>query len=109
MNDNFMAWNKAFSKYNITINALDYFLLEGMGRFQVARFFIDKFKLDPAIEKSVVEAKESNYLQENQFKIYPEIENIFSLLKNKGISIAVVTGASRERVERTVPQSFLKQ
>ena len=54
MNDNFAAWNKAFSVYNVQLNPLDYFLLEGMGRFQVAGFLIKKYGLDSTIEESIV-------------------------------------------------------
>ena len=42
MNDNYYAWNKAFAPYGIQVDKLDYFLLEGKGRFEVAEFFIKK-------------------------------------------------------------------
>jgi len=109
MKDNFMAWEKAFAPYHVKLNSLDYYLLEGMGRFQVARFFIEKYRLNPAIEESVVEAKESIYIKENKFRLYPEIQPIFRLLEQKKIAIGLVTGASKERVERTLSPSFLKQ
>lgn len=109
MNDNFMAWCKAFSPFKVQLNSLDYFLLEGMGRFQVAQFFINKYGLEPGIAESVVNTKEAIYLKENKFKLYPEINSIFTLLGEKKIPIALVTGASRERVERTLTKDFLSK
>jgi beta-phosphoglucomutase len=109
MKDNFAAWNQAFSAYNVQLNPLDYFLLEGMGRFQVAEFLLRKYGLDAGLEKQIVEAKEENYLLKNKFSVYPEINSIFTFLNNKKIPIAMATGASRERVEKTLKEDFLKQ
>ncbi len=107
MADNYYAWYKAFSEYGITIEEQDYYLLEGMGRFAIARFFIEKYSLDPGIEKIVAEAKEKNYIQDNQFKIFPDVYSIFNLLGRSNTDIAIVTGASRQRIQSTLDAALL--
>ena len=46
MNDNFKAWEYAFLKYNVRIEKLAYFLLEGMGPKSIANHFININKID---------------------------------------------------------------
>lgn len=98
MKDNCNAWKEAFAKYNFVLKDEDYYQLEGMGRFQIAEHFIETYQLDRKIKNEVVELKELFYKNNNRFKIYNEVFDIFELLHLKNISTAVVTGASRERI-----------
>lgn len=109
MKDNCIAWQKAFAGYDFELKPDEYYRLEGMGRFQIAQHFIDAYQLDASIKESVVEAKESNYKNNNTFKIYEHVMDIFSLLKQKNISTAIVTGASRERISEHLSQDIAGQ
>lgn len=99
MKDNCIAWQNAFSVYNFALDANEYYRLEGMGRFQIADYFISKYNLDPSIRTTVVETKEQNYKNNNTFKLYDHVEDIFSFLSQKNIPIAIVTGASKARIK----------
>jgi beta-phosphoglucomutase len=109
MADNCLAWQEAFAAYGLQISSDEYFLLEGMGRYQIAQHFIDKYKLDPAIESAVVKAKELNFKNRHQFRLYPEVPAILNLLSNKKIPVAIVTGASKERIERDLQPEIREQ
>lgn len=109
MADNFRAWKNAFSSYGVEIQPLDYYLLEGMGRFEIARHFIDKYDLDLLVEQDVVSAKEQFYKLNNSFKVYNEIYDIFQLLSINNIKTAIVTGASRNRINETLDRTILNQ
>ena len=109
MKDNCLAWQKAFSSHGYEIEALEYYKLEGMGRYQIANYFIDKYKLNPSIKTSVVEAKENNYKANNTFKIYDHVGDIFALLNSKKIKTAIVTGASKERMSNSLDTVIANQ
>jgi beta-phosphoglucomutase len=98
MTDNCVAWQQSFAAYNCAIPAAEYYKLEGMGRYQIAEIFIKEHNLDPAITNDVVEAKESYYRNNNTFRIFDGVEDIFGYLKSKHIPMAIVTGASRARI-----------
>ena len=109
MADNCTAWQQAFKAYDLSVNATEYYKLEGMGRYQIAEYFIDKYGLDPAIKEAIVIAKELYYKNNNTFKIFDGIAEIFSLLKNNGVPIAVVTGASRARISEHFEERYTAQ
>lgn len=109
MKDNCIAWQKAFKPYGFQLDASEYYRLEGMGRFQIAQHFIDKYNLDASIKNDVVEAKEHNYKTDNTFKIYDHVLSIFAFLKQKGISTAIVTGASKERITEHLDSGIASQ
>ena len=45
MFDNCKAWQEAFALYGFQMDAIEYYRLEGMGRFQIAEYFIEKYLL----------------------------------------------------------------
>jgi beta-phosphoglucomutase len=109
MKDNCMAWQKAFSEYDFDLKSEEYYRLEGMGRYQIAQHFIDAYQLDASIKEAVVDAKESNYKNNNTFKIYDHVMDMFRLMKQKNISTAIVTGASKERILEHLDRDIAKQ
>jgi HAD superfamily hydrolase (TIGR01509 family) len=106
MFDNCKAWQEAFALYGFQMDAIEYYRLEGMGRFQIAEYFIEKYLLEPSIKKNLVEAKEMNYKKNNSFKYYDFVNEIFSFLNEKGISTAIVTGASKTRIKEHLDENI---
>ncbi len=109
MNDNFKAWEYAFLKYNIRIEKQAYFLLEGMGPKSIANHFIFKYNIDKTLIQEIIIEKENFYKNNNKFKIYPEIYSIFNFLVENKILIAIVTGASKERLISTLDKKLTDQ
>ncbi|MBS4066032.1 MAG: HAD family phosphatase [Chitinophagaceae bacterium] len=108
MFDNCKAWQDAFKAYGFYMDAMEYYKLEGMGRFQIAQYFIDKYFLEPSIKNTVAEAKEMNYKKNNSFKYYDYVYDIFSFLSEKGIPTAIVTGASTARINEHLDENISK-
>jgi beta-phosphoglucomutase len=106
MKDNCIAWQHAFARYNFDLDAAEYYKLEGMGRFQIAEHIIAEHGLDINNVKEIVEAKELYYKQNNTFKIYDGVAEIFDYLKQHNILIAIVTGASRARISEHLDESL---
>ena len=102
MSDNLKAWQMAFENYGIKIEALDYYMLEGMGRFDIARKLTKTYNFSDSEIQNIVISKEANYRQINQFRFYDEIESILSIVKNGQYKIGLVTGASRDRIQNTL-------
>ena len=109
MKDNCVAWQKAFAAYNFNLDATEYYMLEGMGRFQIAQHFIEKYNLDASIKNEIVETKEINYKASNTFKIYDHVLDIFVLLKQHNIKTAIVTGASQDRITKYLDSTIAGQ
>lgn len=106
MLDNFKAWNLAFKDFGVNIDSLDYYLLEGMGRYEIAELLALKYKVDIQYVKQIVEKKEFNYKKNNAFKYYKYIEDIFKFLKNNNVKIGLVTGASKSRINETLDEKM---
>lgn len=106
MKDNCNAWKKAFAELGFSMNESEYYLLEGMGRFQIANFFIKKYSLDPNITNEVVSKKEYYYKVNSNFRLFDFVTEILVFLKSKGVLMAIVTGASRERLQQSLQDSL---
>lgn len=106
MQDNCNAWKKAFAELGFSMNESEYYLLEGMGRFQIANFFIEKYSLDPNITNEVVAKKECYYKVYSNFRLFDFVTEILFFLQSKGVPMAIVTGASRERLHQSLQDSI---
>ena len=107
MQDNYLAWKDTFKLFGAEIVPLDYFKLEGMGRFDIASILSNQYKAGIGHEEEIVKTKEANYKKNNQFSIYPHIPELLQLLSDQGIKIGLVTGASRNRIDSTMPGEIL--
>lgn len=108
MSDNCRAWKEAFAPY-AQITDIDYYVLEGMGRFQIAEYLVKQYNLNRDIEPLLVEAKEANYSMNNSFRIFEGVFEIFDQLAKKNIKMAIATGASRSRLDATLDSHLLHQ
>ena len=108
MEDNFLAWQKAFKDYEINIKKEDYFPLEGMELIKIAKKISGKYKVHPDPE-TIVKLKNKYYLEDHSFFLYPKAAELIDLLKKNKFLLAIVSAGTRERLRRTVPAEFLKK
>ena len=108
MDDNFQAWAYALTTVEVSINKIDYFLLEGLSARNVAKKMLSDQFDDKAIDL-VVKRKEKHYLTHHTFEFYPDAKALINYLKKKQIKLAVVSGASAERLKKTVSSTFLNK
>ena len=109
MEDNFDAWKHSYLEYGIHILPEDYFPLEGAKLEEVARIISQKYLLQDVSPQTIIEKKERYYKQNHTFAFYPGVVEIVSLLKKKGIKLAIVSAGRRERLLTCTPSDFLKQ
>lgn len=107
MKDNCKAWQLALKTLGVEINPIEYFLLEGMGRFQIAKYFIRQYKLQPDFYIKLAESKEYFYNEINNFKFFPEIVEILEFLKQNKTKLGLVTGASKNRINTHLSKDFI--
>lgn len=108
MEDNYEAWRHAFSKYRISIDKDEYFLLEGMNTKGVAEYFFDRDASDSQTITEIVNRKEKYYLENNRFRFYDGVEKLIPEFKRMGYFTGLVSGASNSRLLKVVNHNFLK-
>lgn len=107
MYGHYLAWRTALGEYGISIEASDYYPLEGAGMHEVAKTF---FKGRPWKESEIEELvqKKNKYCVEGQMiAFYPGVESLVSELKAMNIPMGIVTAGHLDQLCLSVPQSFL--
>ena len=109
MEDNYTAWAYAFKQHNIKIMKDEYYLIEGKTTISVAEFFLEKYQSNIFLAKEIAKTKESYYLRQNSFELYPEASVLVNKIKNSGLLIGLVTGGSSQRLSNSGINDLLKQ
>lgn len=109
MEDNFTAWQKSFDRYGFALPAAEYYRLEGMGRYQIAAQIISENNLAINSIEDIVSYKEAYYQEHNTFRLFAGIGDIFDLLAQKNVPVAIVTGASRSRITEHLDENMARQ
>ena len=107
MEGHYLAWQMALVENGISIEAGDYYPLEGAGLHKVARAFI---KCRPWKESEIellVQKKKKYYVERQKITFYPGVESLVSELKAMKIPVAIVTVGHLDQLRLSVPQSFL--
>lgn len=102
MNDNLRAWQMAFKDFGIHFDPIEYFLLEGMGRFDIALQLSKVHTLSEGQLNEVVHKKETYYKQIANFVYFKEIKSILQTIQVQNKLIGLVTGASKARIQDTL-------
>lgn len=109
MEDNYLAWKRAFANYQVNLEREDYFPFEGIKLSTVAKMICDKYNITNVPFEDIINKKEEYYKLEHSLKFYPGVEEIVDSLKDKGVLIAIVSAARRERLLSSVPSYFLNK
>ena len=109
MEDNFSAWKASTAYYGLDIQREDYFPFEGMPPREVVRYLFQHYDRQvPDVDK-VASQKDEYYLNSHQFKLYPGVTQLIDDLVKKETPFGMVTGASKKRLQKSVPSSFLSK
>ena len=109
LDDLFLSWKYAFSKFNVNIKKEDYFLLEGMNVLKIAKNISKKYGLIIDDYKKIVEIKNKFYLENHSFNFYDGVFELIEILKQENILIGIVSASPKEKLEKTVPKGFLEK
>ena len=107
MEGHYLAWKAALGEYGLTIEAGDYYPLEGAGLYEVARTFIKDHPWNEAAVEELVQKKKRYYVERQAVTFFPGVESIVSELKDRKIPMAIVTAGHLDQLRLSVPQYFL--
>ena len=108
MEDNFSAWQFAFSKYGVKLERHKYFLMEGMTPRSVAETIFAEYNLNSDLTGEADLVKEQFYISHHSSFLHDGIESLVSEIKAHGSLTGLVSGASRERLFGSAPLDLLK-
>ncbi|RMH63291.1 MAG: HAD family phosphatase [Calditrichaeota bacterium] len=96
------GWRAVLASYGHTLRPEDFFIYEGAGVPQIARYLNEKFHLgDEAVLREIGRRVRAHY-KGHPVRFFDGFHKVIQLLKDHGLPRAVVTGGSRERVMRTL-------
>src|SRR3989338_4132396 len=107
MLDHFAAWKKAMKEFSVDITEEEYYPLEGMNVYEIAKKFCREHGLDVSCSMEIVHKKKANYIQNNTAVLYPGVEQILDALKARKVLIGIVTASLYEQLLHSVPSGFL--
>lgn len=99
MEQHLEAWQYAFSEQGIQIRKEDFFQLEGRGVRSVTEELTKKYDLDPALKSGIINTKMAYYNRIYKPEFYDGLFELLEFLKKKQVKTAIITGATRERVD----------
>jgi len=99
MEQHLEAWQYAFDQVGIHIRKEDFFQLEGRGVRSVVEELTKKYELDPGLKQTIMETKMAYYNRIYKPEFYDGLFELLDFLKKKQIKTAIITGATRERVD----------
>jgi beta-phosphoglucomutase len=98
MDDNYAAWVKALSAYDIPLEAEDYYLQEGRKASEIAEYAARKHNFSPETIAQITDLKDTNYLNNNNFSFYEGVNEIITWARDNKYKIGVVSGGSKKRL-----------
>jgi len=109
MEGHYRAWQSALGDYGISIEAGDYYPLEGKALHEVATAFARGPTWTAAETDRLVRKKKEYYVDRQSIKFFPEVELLISDLKDRKVPMAIVTAGHLDQLQLSVPERFLKQ
>jgi beta-phosphoglucomutase len=105
--DHHRSWNEVFRAYGATIGWEEFCVLEGQSLFAISRQLCRQHDIDETKAEEIGRAKNDVYLNTANPKLYDDVYPFLELLRKDSIAMALVTGAHRDRFERSVNADFL--
>jgi beta-phosphoglucomutase len=100
---NFAAWHHVFKEAGKEILPEEYYLLEGHSAGKIAEILCARHGLNPNSSETLRKEKETYMRKLGEPYIYPDIWKLLAWLDDQGVAMGLVTGASRNRINETLP------
>lgn len=107
MQEHYWAWKAALGEYGISIEASDYYPLEGTGLHEVARIFTKGLRWTEAAIDKLVLKKKRYFVNRQSITFYPGVESLVSELSNRKVPMAIITAGHLDQLNLSVPVNFL--
>ena len=107
MQGHYVAWKAALGEYGISIEASDYYPLEGTGLHEVARVLAKGHPLTEAAIDELVQKKKNYFVNGQAISFFPGVESLVSELSDRKVPMAIVTAGHLDQLRLSVPEYFL--
>ncbi|NMC51381.1 HAD family phosphatase [Candidatus Kuenenbacteria bacterium] len=103
-----VSWQYAFKKFGINATKKDLLLLEGMSYKETINFILKKYskKLNTVDREKIHLIKKEKVKTLLRVSPYPYVSMLLKLLKKRGLSLALVSGANKKFVQKIVDKFF---
>jgi beta-phosphoglucomutase len=105
--DHHRSWNEVFRSYDTEIGWEEFSVLEGQSLYTIARQLCQRHGIDESESEKIGRTKNEIYLRSAKLKLYDGVFPLLDTVKEKKLKMALVTGAHRDRFERSVNERFL--
>lgn len=102
MQQHFQGWKKVLADYGHDLQAGDFFIYEGAGVPNIARYISRKFDLGLEDHLPEITEKVRSQYRHNKVLFFDGFWQVITLLKQKQLPLGVVTGGSSRRVLATI-------
>lgn len=112
MGDMYQAWRYSIlhnEKIKTPIWDRDFFLMEGYTARKIAEKLCIKYKIDKSHIDTIIKDKEDYYFKHNKFRLYPGIEKTINFIKERGLRVAIVSGAPKTRIEKMIGEKLFNK
>ncbi len=106
MEQHYEAWKNAFWEKGVTLEAEEFFVMEGQGIQTISNKLGKQYGLSTADIRDIMDRKINYYNRFMRVEFYPYFPELLALLKDQQIPRGIVTGGSRERVHHIVDNYF---
>lgn len=109
MRDHAEAWVRAFAEHGMEVSRDWVYEYEGAPFRELALAFFSRLKRSPTYTQvnDLSDLKENIFQKIHSPRLYAGITPIFDRLKERGVRIGLVTGASRQAIERVLPLELI--
>ncbi|MBL7996112.1 HAD family phosphatase [bacterium] len=104
--DHYRSWNDVFRTYDREIGWEEFSVLEGQSLFAIAEQLCRHHGIAVSESEKIGRMKNEIYLQKAKFKLYDGAMPLLDFLKKKNVRQGLVTGAHRDRFEKSVDGHF---
>lgn len=105
--DHHRSWNEAFRVYHAEIGWEEFSVLEGQSLYAIAKQLCERHGIDESESEKIGRSKNDIYLRSAKLNLYDGAFPLLHLIKEKKFRMALVTGAHRDRFEKSVDHYFL--
>ncbi len=105
--DHHRSWNEVFKTYGVEIGWEEFSVLEGQSLYTIAGQLCRHHGIDESEAEKIGRMKNQVYLSTAKPKFYDGVFPVLEYLHADGKCLALVTGAHRDRFDRSVDERFL--
>ena len=102
MKSHYESWSRAFRLFNIQIDEIAFYMLEGQGIETIARILAEKYNLNENEKKVVLVEKVRDYYKHEKIAFFPGFIELLNKIKKQNIKAVIVTGGNKNRVKPVI-------